>query len=162
MYCNYRGGLRPPYKYGTQNTQAPSEFLTTSIPKQKPWILLIFAKMKSSKLKVCRFLSSRPRPAPRSSAKATDLCLLEATALLRLLPVRGERKRKQRDLEAHKRGACGPPQKRGGACGKKKSGLGVRHTRAARRRGRRRPYARRARWRGGGRPARLSEEREEA
>ena len=44
-----------------QNTRAPSEFLTTSIPKQKPWILLIFAKTKTSKLKVCRFLSIRAK-----------------------------------------------------------------------------------------------------
>ena len=55
MYCSYRGGFAP-HISTVQNTQAPSEFLTTSIPKQKPWILLIFAKIKSSKLKVCRFL----------------------------------------------------------------------------------------------------------
>ena len=29
------GWLRPPYKYGTKY-KAPSEFLATSIPKQKP------------------------------------------------------------------------------------------------------------------------------
>ena len=45
----YREGEAPPITK-IQNTQAPSGFLTTSIPK------LIFAKIKSSKLKVCRFL----------------------------------------------------------------------------------------------------------
>ena len=44
MYRTYTGGEAPPIT-AIQNTQAPSEFLTTSIPKQKPWILLIFGKI---------------------------------------------------------------------------------------------------------------------
>ena len=47
MYRTYTGAEAPPIT-AIQNTQAPSEFLTTSIPKQKPWILLSFAKVKSS------------------------------------------------------------------------------------------------------------------
>ena len=39
-----------------QNAQAHSELLTTSIPKQKPQLLSIFANIKSAKLKVSRFL----------------------------------------------------------------------------------------------------------
>ena len=45
-----QAGLRPPYKYMpismVQNTQAPSEFLTTSTPQQKPWLLSIFQELK--------------------------------------------------------------------------------------------------------------------
>ena len=39
------GGEAPPIT-AIQNTQAPSEFLTTSVPKQKPELLLSFAKLK--------------------------------------------------------------------------------------------------------------------
>ena len=39
-----------------QNAQAHSELLTTSIPKQNPQLLSIFANIKSAKLKVSRFL----------------------------------------------------------------------------------------------------------
>ena len=46
LYHAYTGGEAPPI-IAIQNTQAPSEFLTTSIPKQKPWIPLTFAKIKS-------------------------------------------------------------------------------------------------------------------
>ena len=35
LYCNYRGGFAPRMS-AVQNTQAPSEFMTTSISKQKP------------------------------------------------------------------------------------------------------------------------------
>ena len=36
------GGLRPLYKYGTKTTQAHSDFLTTSIPKQNPRLHKIY------------------------------------------------------------------------------------------------------------------------
>ena len=48
MYCSYRGGFAPRIST-VQNTQAPSEFLTTSIPKQKPWMLSILQKLKVDK-----------------------------------------------------------------------------------------------------------------
>ena len=48
MYHTYTGGEAPPPITAIQNSQAPSEFLATSIPKQKPKILLIFANIKSS------------------------------------------------------------------------------------------------------------------
>ena len=41
------GGRSPPPITAIQNTQAPSEFLTTSISKQKAQLLLIWQKIKS-------------------------------------------------------------------------------------------------------------------
>ena len=46
LYLTYRGGFAP-HVSTVQNTQAHSEFLTTSISKQKPYVLLIFQKIKS-------------------------------------------------------------------------------------------------------------------
>ena len=55
LYCSYSGGFAPGLST-VQNIQAHSEFLTTSIPKQNPQLLSIFANIKSAKLKVSRFL----------------------------------------------------------------------------------------------------------
>ena len=54
------GSASPPSWVRCKIHKLPSEFLTTSIPNQKPWILLIFAKIKSSKLKVQRSLPKLP------------------------------------------------------------------------------------------------------
>ena len=58
VFCNavIGGGGFAPHISTVQNTRAHSEFLTISIPKQNPRYFQFFAKIKSAKLKVSRFL----------------------------------------------------------------------------------------------------------
>ena len=55
MYCSYRGGLRPSYKYGTDYTR-PLRVFDNFNSKAKTIAPSNFSKIKNAKLKVARFL----------------------------------------------------------------------------------------------------------